>query len=125
MSLLIRLLTYKTQAISSTEHTARSLAESDLVTHQSLQDAEKIVAAAVSKYGTVHVVIFNTSFQHDGMTTDLWSSERWEHLQQGVTKGAYKVNPKAWHLDVIADLASLSKPYGLYFERIAMGESCL
>lgn len=56
-----------------------------------LEDAEKIVAAAVAKYGQVHALIQNASTRSPGLSYDLQSSRAWESMRSLVIDGAFKV----------------------------------
>ncbi|EXJ61413.1 uncharacterized protein A1O5_11728 [Cladophialophora psammophila CBS 110553] len=59
-------------------------------THQELKEAQQIIAAAVGKYGTVHILINNASFRSPGPTYDLQSCTAWDTMRRVVIDGAFK-----------------------------------
>ncbi|KIW95887.1 uncharacterized protein Z519_02952 [Cladophialophora bantiana CBS 173.52] len=65
-------------------------------THQELKESQRIVAAAVGKYGTVHILINNASFRSPGPAYDLQSSTAWESMRRVVIDGAFKCAKAVW-----------------------------
>ncbi|KAK4942858.1 hypothetical protein LTR10_017434 [Elasticomyces elasticus] len=61
-----------------------------------LEDAEKIVAEAIEKYGTVHALVNNASARSPGLSYDLQSSRAWESMRRFVIDGAFKCAKAVW-----------------------------
>ncbi|OQV06759.1 hypothetical protein CLAIMM_11286 [Cladophialophora immunda] len=65
-------------------------------TYQDLQDADKIIAGASEKYGTVHVLINNASPRSPSPSYDLQSSAVWDAMRKNVIDGAYRCAKAVW-----------------------------
>lgn len=94
-------------------------------THEAPWDGDKIVAAAVKKYGSVHVVIHNTGLQAPKPSDGFWSSTAWSSSYEAVLKGAFKVStasPPVARNWILMSCSRLLKQHGLSFAKIAMEE---